>query len=387
MGPVRSRAERELLSRDTEGSTVAFSPDGDIVYSGEPGGLLRAWDLSGRGGFLTHTAGPLEAIRASGGAAPRISPTGDRVLFLSTSDKPQFRVHDVSTGRIISAGEVDQPVKNWNDTAWSPDSFTFNISLANPTVAVWDAATGRIVRQVQLPDGDGATYTEFTPDGRHLLVGTTSGRLHVLDARTLDAVRPPIQAAATAGDSGARAVTNLAASAGGRTTLVNFLGQPSRLVDYVDGQVRSIDVRFEIQSGAFSPDGKRLFVSSKDGSVGLLDVPSRRWIAPPSSAHPAPTGGWYLIFSPDGREVTSGGARWDGSTGAFLGEVPDFPLSGYSADGRRLVGAGGLGEISTWDLDPATWVTAACRMAGRDLTPAEWRSILPDRPPQKVCPS
>ena len=57
---------KELLSRGDEGSTVAFSPDGDIVYSGESGGLLRAWDLSGRGGFLTHTAGPLQAIVASG---------------------------------------------------------------------------------------------------------------------------------------------------------------------------------------------------------------------------------------------------------------------------------------------------------------------------------
>ena len=271
----------------------------------------------------------------------------------SFRDKPQFHVRDVSTGRVISEGEVDQPVKNWNDTAWSPDGLTFNISLANPTVAVWEAATGRIVRQVQLPDGDGATYTEFTPDGRHLLVGTTSGDSTCSTPRRSMPSAHAIQAAAAAGDSGARAVTNLAASAGGRTALVNFLGQPSRLVDYVDGQVRNLDVAVRRSSPVPSPLTRSgSSCPQRTAAWALLDVASQTWIAAPSSAAPVRrVVPHFLPRWPRGHFVD--GARWDGRTGTFLGRVPDFPAFGYSADGRRLVGAGGSGEILTWDLDPA----------------------------------
>jgi hypothetical protein len=38
-------------------------------------------------------------------------------------------------------------------------------------------------------------------------------------------------------------------------------------------------------------------------------------------------------------------------------------------------------------MDTGTWERFACRAAGRDLTPTEWRALLPDRPYRPVCPS
>ena len=38
-----------------------------------------------------------------------------------------------------------------------------------------------------------------------------------------------------------------------------------------------------------------------------------------------------------------------------------------------------------WDLDPVNWLDAACRVAGRDLTAAEWHHYLPERKQFEVC--
>jgi WD40 repeat protein len=380
---------RELLAREGEGDgPVAFSREGDIVYSLDRGGLLTAWHLSGQGGFLVRTAASLPAIEVNpSGSVPRVSPTGDLVLYARLRPTPMFFVRDVATGKVISEGAIDQPIKGWLDSAWTPDGKVFSIAMANATVTLWEARTGTPLRQTELPDDDEASFSAFTADGGRLLVGTTSGRLHVLDASTLEPVRAPIRVSTpSSGEEAiAKAIANLAPSRDGRTALVNFVGQPSRLVDYGTGQVRELGVDYSVQGGVFSPDGRRLFLAGTDAGVALLDVARQTWIAPPTTAHPF--GGWTSSFSPDGTEVASGGARWNGVDGTLLGNVGDMGVTGYSADGRRLIGGEGGGGIVQWDLDPSTWVAAACRMAGRDLTPAEWRTILPDRPPQKVCPS
>jgi len=39
-----------------------------------------------------------------------------------------------------------------------------------------------------------------------------------------------------------------------------------------------------------------------------------------------------------------------------------------------------------WDTDVGRAVDFACRVAGRDLTEAEWSGQLGDRPDQETCP-
>ena len=57
----------------------------------------------------------------------------------------------------------------------------------------------------------------------------------------------------------------------------------------------------------------------------------------------------------------------------------------FSADGSQLRVSRDDGSVLTWDLDPASWVATACRLAGRDLTQEEWRTYLPNRPYTRTC--
>ena len=56
------------------------------------------------------------------------------------------------------------------------------------------------------------------------------------------------------------------------------------------------------------------------------------------------------------------------------------PIASPSCDG--CAARGGKRGVAMGD-----WVSFACMVAGRDLTKAEWRDLLPDRPYQHVCPT
>ena len=106
-----------------------------------------------------------------------------------------------------------------------------------------------------------------------------------------------------------------------------------------------------------------------------------------------PDGGALTVtFSSDGaRFVTWWYGRvslWDGHTGAVLGSLdsPDTVSAGFGQDSWTVLRATGGGATSLWDARPETALTAACRIVGRELTPAEWRNYLPDRTPLPICP-
>jgi WD40 repeat protein len=89
----------------------------------------------------------------------------------------------------------------------------------------------------------------------------------------------------------------------------------------------------------FSADGKLLMAGSQDQSVSIYDVASHTRLG-----DPIPTGG---------PTVFGGSLRSDG----------------------KAVAIGGNG-IAIWDLDPEHLATAACRLAGRNLTRTEWDTYL-----------
>ena len=40
-----------------------------------------------------------------------------------------------------------------------------------------------------------------------------------------------------------------------------------------------------------------------------------------------------------------------------------------------------------WPMNLNTWEQFACRVAGRNLTPAEWHEVLPNRAYRPTCPA
>jgi WD40 repeat protein/DNA-binding SARP family transcriptional activator len=390
---VSTGEPRVLIEQAVEADKAAFSPDGRTVYSAGLAGALSSWDLDGSRSWLTTRLAPL----TSGGAVvTRFSPDGRKVVYVF-ADPPAMQVRDVASGVLGARIRVNQPERDYIDVAWSPDSKVLNATTGDSRVATWDATTGRLLAEHRIdadgsalgPAGgiqEGASIAFFSHDGRYLLVGSTTGRLHVLDARTLDLVRPPIEVPRKPGSKEPLAIARLEPSPHDHTAVARNID----LVDYTTGRVGTrLDMLPEDSGVTYSPDGRRLFVVTSSGEVGLLDTRSRRWLSPLTATQRFPA---YIVrFSADGSQVAaiaSGRAgRWDGHTGAYLGavSVPEDGAVTFAPGGQALMIAPGGGPLLSWDLRPATWLAAACRMAGRDLSKDEWRLYLPDRPFRRIC--
>ena len=104
--------------------------------------------------------------------------------------------------------------------------------------------------------------------------------------------------------------------------------------------------------GALAIDdlGQRLLVSAADGTLRFYDIPTRTPLGDPVET---------------GEKDSSAALRADGLLAAAA-----------TRDG-----------IVTWDLDPAHWRDAACRLAGRNLTHDEWDRYIGDLAPYAAtCP-
>ncbi|MEU1970261.1 BTAD domain-containing putative transcriptional regulator [Microbacterium sp. NPDC019599] len=105
--------------------------------------------------------------------------------------------------------------------------------------------------------------------------------------------------------------------------------------------------------------------------------------------------GNVIEVSDDGRTMLVVG--WDNRAalyglvgGVKLGDTLDAPSpelaqgAHLSRDGKRVVASSPEGLL-VWDLDPAHHALAACAIAGRELTPVEWRTYFGDEPQRPTC--
>jgi len=362
-------------------NTVGLSPDGRTLYLTQAGNLA-ALDLEGSRSFLRVAAGePLQ--RAA--MLSRLAPDRTKVAYHWGGRPATNQVMDLSTGRLGPRVELGLNTTNFGDVVWSPDGHLLTSATGDSDVGLWDAASGREVARTSLAPEE-ASIAAFSADGRKLLVGTTAGMVHVLSVPALQSVREPIEA-------GVGLVGILTVSPNGRDVVVH--GDWARTIDYSTGELgATIGTKEEpVVVAEFSRDGQRLVVVTTDGRIGLLDVTANSWLAEPNATRPLGVdplnNAIHLAWSADGALIASSGggkvAAWDGRTGAFVGAVaaPEGAVA-FTEDGEVLVAALD-GTVRTWDPRPSAWVAAACRMAGRDLTEAEWRSYLPDRDYAPVC--
>ncbi len=213
--------------------------------------------------------------------------------------------------------------------AYSPDGRLIASTGGDGAVRLWDAATGRLVREVTRRPQREATFAVFSPDGRLLAVGGPQGDIGRAAPRPM----------------------------------------PVSLHEVATGkEVRRLEGHGpKLCAAAFAPDGKLLASVDEDGDVRLWQVSTGEEVRRLKG------GGGALAFSPDGKLLAGGGGHtrwgagpdkpepgggdvrvWDVATGRELHQLAKeqrkVTAVAFSGDGKLLASASEDQTVRLWDL-------------------------------------
>jgi WD40 repeat protein len=310
---------------------------------------------------------------------PAFSPDG-RQFVVPTDDRLSVRgTRDLAEQRPA----LRLPVGG-SDVVYLPDGTI--VFAGDGMLGVLDPASGTIRRRVRVGDADRSPGLLAVQPGGSRIAVATGGRIALFDASATRRLGPPLEVSD---------VTALALSPDAQR--VGVVRAPGPLSVWQFG--RAHPVRPVIQADpilgrgiAYSPDGRLLATGDARGYLRLWDAQTLRPRGEPVLAHAQFV--TDLAFSPDGAAVFTGGADglaalWSVSDLRQIGD--ELPVrfgsvtGAITPDGRELVAVNEAGSGVVWPLDPAAWRRHACAVAGRRLTPREWRELLPAEPYRPAC--
>ncbi len=357
--------DSRVIRHTTSVTSVAFSPDSQMLATVQRDGLVRIWDTVGA--FTAYQPLPVSGISfvAMSDNGQFVAPTG---TSHHGSVKPvDFMVYETETGDPA----LDQPIETGGQMVAS--AFTHNgdrliVATQEPNaLTIWDWRKRERVSRLDLPARprgidfwqgkdrqENGKIAVLCENAELLVVDATTGKM-VLKSKTLRVGYADQQE-----NNGAVRFTP-----DGRTIIT--YGYSCELWDTNTG-VRRFDA---IEHGgrcyevAVSPDGKTLATAGFDSTARTWDLLTGK-PAGPTLKHPA----WLftICFSPDGRHLVTGGedemARvWDWSNGTLICTpmVHAHMISrvSFMPDGASLLTIDGFNRWCLWD--PAT---------GRPLTPS-----------------
>lgn len=222
----------------------------------------------------------------------------------------------------------------------------------------------------------------FHPDGRHLLAyGDDRSAVASWDLTTGEVVYQELT-------PGPEWTSRVALSADGRWFVRAFENSV---------QVRELETRRDqtwslsrINGIAFHPKGHEVALGGWD-QVSFRDLSSGQETAPPLLTR----AGW-VAYGAGGAMLATFNAGddtlrlWDTASGFPLGHIGDSVARVVVAafiPGRKAITVGfSSGRVSYWDLDLAAWRDAACRIARRNLSCAEWTRYIGSEEYHATCP-
>ncbi|NEO31508.1 MAG: CHAT domain-containing protein [Symploca sp. SIO3C6] len=278
-------------------NSVAFSPDGKYIVSGSLDHTLRLWDLKGN-----QTGEPFQG---HGDVVYAVAFSPDGKYIASAGFDNNLRLWD------LEGNQIGEPFRGHEDVVlsvtFSPDSQNLASSSDDNTVRLWDLDGNQIGKPFR-GHKNWVNSVAFSPDGKYIVSGSYDNTLHLWDLEG------------------------------------NQIGEPFRGHEDV------------VYSVTFSPDGKYIVSGSYDNTIRLWDVEGKP-IGKPFRGHKGVVNS--VTFNPQGAIIVSGSGDktvrlWDleakSTEQIFQGHESVVHSVAFSPDdGETIVSAAGDKTIRLWN--------------------------------------
>jgi WD40 repeat protein len=315
-GQPASDAERKPVSfwdHREKVVTVAFSPDGKTLLTGEPtgDGLVAVWDLAtmNRKALLTDTGVAYHIVFSPDGLQFALAGEAQAEPGERRGGKPTLTLRDAATGKVkrtfaLQNGEA-------RHVAFSPDGKLLASADEERTVTLWDVATGK-PRAVLNGHEAAVTFVAFSPDGKTLASAAGyDGSVRLWDVATgkqrLVLTGHKVRPLALAFSRDGKVLVS------GGDLLANRPGEVKRW-DVATGKELAPIKGVEGPSAALalSPDGKLLAFADRDGYLTVQDWQTGKTLAQFCGMRNFR----QIAFSPDSKTLAAV---------SLSGEPPVFP--------------------------------------------------------------
>lgn len=314
----------KVFLTNTKTDTVAVSPDGKLLATGT-GGVLDVWDIPGEKPFMNSLKGHTNIQRS-------IAFSPDSKLLAAPANDSGIILWDLTTKQQISPILDGKHGFVWQ-VSFSPDGKILASANHDGTVSLWDLASNK--ESILKFDPTAPVYhLEFSQKNNLLAIGTQKGEVIIWDLiKSSQDKLPPLE-------------------------------KPKMVMGL-----------------AFNPDGNKLavgFSGEPENKITLWDVPRRALLRRSLTADDDDFGGG-LVFSNDGSLInwvdTKGMVKsWRVDTGQMFARIPlgdtGIDQNVVSTHDGRLVTYRN-GTIVFWDQSITSWISRACQIANRTLTPNE----------------
>jgi len=386
-------------------SVLAFSADGRLL-AGTNGPMTAIWAPRSLSGAAQALPDPLLSPCMACGNAPAAVDSHDSTLIWQAA-QPDYTDHLVC--RVLPSGSVQGDVElplqeSVQALAVTADGSTLIAADNTDGLLGWPLQHGCPSGQAR-PFATGALSGDLSvgvltlKDGSVIMVGQNQAVARVDRTGRILQQSPPVQ-------PGANYLPPpvMAAAPDG----IRFaLGRPDGSVTTYRTAGTTVRQGWQMQmgqqvEGVAYVSGTRMAVSTASGDVVVLDA------ATGAVVHRLAGAQGFAVAGVNGLIVGIGGiqdraAVWSASDGGLMATFDFVPIalplsspgrlarvtSGYATtllpDGTGMWFFEAGTNPTRWDLDPASWVTAACQKVGRSLTPAEWKAVTGSSAPKDLA--
>ena len=369
--------------------SMAFSPDGPILATGDITGPVRLWDLT----LYQQLGGPIATETLGGPEGVAFSPDGKQLAVPGALG--DVRLFDVASRKQI--GE-SLPGREWYNisVAFSPDGKYLATGNNSGQIALWSAVNHRRITTMTPSLSNGIGQIAFSPNSQLLAAESVDGDVGLWNIKSLRSGM-----VLHVGHGGA---VGLSFNSDGKVLATASASGIIELWNTSNGKLAEAPLTATdqgISAIAYSPNGSILADAENDGTIQLWNPSTRSQFASFSAGVPEDYAGasqvvYALAFNQAGTLLATadadGTARlWDIATYQQVGGPLTVDSSAvvalaFSPDGRMLATAGDDGETILWDIAfPPDPEGLLCQIAGDSLDRAQWGIYAPAEPYRKIC--